>query len=246
MLDSIKAIKSMSFHLKALERVGDKIFTAESDIKINSNPKMIYFHSVRKKISVFWKDGANNGNALVKARMTFNATVSLDPYGNLMRKNQHYTIHELGYVFFAKTLSIAILKGKETIEKKFTYLGKKNLKEKPCFVIMYDDAEFGYFEYKTNKNESVSSIAIKFNVSDFAIRSKNDLHSFYGTIKEGTILKIPNNYCKKIIIFIDEKNMLPMNITTYDEVGLYENYEYENLELNNKLTFADFQQFYND
>ena len=82
MLDSIRAIKSMSFHLKSLERVDDKVYTAESDIKINSNPKMIYFHSPKKKISVFWKEGSNNGNALVKARMTFNTTLSLDPYGN--------------------------------------------------------------------------------------------------------------------------------------------------------------------
>ncbi|MFL5754145.1 MAG: hypothetical protein ACJ76F_12105 [Bacteroidia bacterium] len=207
---------------------------------------MIYFRNEKKKISLLWKEGVNGNNALVKARMLFNTSLSLDPYGNMMRKNQHYTIHELGYNFFAMTFSSAILKNKEHISKKLIYIGKKPLAEKICHVLIYDDNDYTYFDYKAGKNESVSSIAIKFNVSDYVIRSKNDLHSFYGDVREGKILKIPNSYCKKVVLFIDEKTMLPVNITNYDDVGLYENYEYFNVEINKKFTVEDFQQFYKD
>jgi hypothetical protein len=246
MLDSIKAVHSMSFNLKALERVEGKFLTAESKIRLSVNPKMIYFRNEKKKISLLWKAGVNGDNALVKAKMLFNTSLSLDPYGNMMRKNQHYTIHELGFNFFATTLSSAILKSKEQLEKKLVYIGKKVVFEKTCHIMVYEDADFGYFDYKTGKNESVSSLAIKFNVSDYAIRTKNNLHSFYGAVKEGRELKIPNGYCKKIVFSIDEKTMLPVSITTYDDIGLYENYEYFNVEINKRLSPEDFSQFYKD
>lgn len=246
MLDSIKTIRSLSFQLKALERVDGKYLTAESKVKLSMQPKIIYFRNEKKKISLLWKEGANGDNALVKAKMLFNTSLSLDPYGNMMRKNQHYTIHELGFNFFATTLSSALLKSKDQIAKKLTYAGKKQIADKICHMLVYDDSDFAYFDYKVGKNESVSGIAIKFNVSDYVIRSKNGLHSFYGALKEGKILKIPNNYCKKIIFFVDEKTMLPVNIINYDDTGLYENYEYSNVEINKKLTLEDFQQFYKD
>jgi hypothetical protein len=246
MLDSIKNIRTLAFHLKAMERVEGKFLTAESKVKITYSPKIIYFRNEQRKISVLWKEGSNGNNAVVKAKMLMNAAVSLDPYGNMMRKNQHYTIHELGFNFFASVFSSALLKNKEHLSSKLIYLGKKPHREKSCHVLMFDDPDFGYFDYRVGKNESVSSIAIKFNVSDYVIRSKNALHTFYGTIKEGKIIKIPNSYCKKVILFLDEKTMLPVNITTYDDTGLYENYEYLSIEVNKKFSPEDFQQFYKD
>lgn len=247
MLDSIKKIKSYEFDLKALERVEKgEYLSAESFIKMNESPKAIYFRNEKKKISVMYVAGANENKALVKAKSLFNTAISLDPYGNMMRKNQHYTIHELGFGYFAKTITAALLKDKTHISSNLKLIGKKVINGKSCIGLNFEDPEFHYFDHVTGKNESVNSLASKFNVGEYQIRLKNELHSFYGTIKQGKKLKIPSNYCKRIVLYVDEHTLLPVTITIFDEVGLYENYEYINVKTNKKFTSDDFGKFYKD
>lgn len=247
MLDSIKKIKSYQFDLKALERVeGGEYLTAESSVKLNVNPKALYFRNEKKKISVMYVAGANEGKALVKAKALLNSTVSLDPYGSMMRKNQHYTIHELGYDYMAKTITTALLKDKEHISENLKYIGRKTLNNKACIGISFEDPDFHYFDYTTEKSETITSLAAKFNVSEYQIRLKNNLGNFYGVLKKGKSLKIPSNYCKRISLYIDEETVLPVVVTIYDEVGLYESYEYINVKTNLVFSSKDFGKFYQD
>jgi hypothetical protein len=247
MLDSIKKIRSYQFDLKALERVEkDEYLDAESSVKLNVSPKALYFRNEKKKISVMYVAGTNDNKALVKAKALLGGTISLDPMGSMMRKNQHYTIHELGFDYFARTITFALLKDKEHIAENLKFVGKKTINEKSCIGMVFEDPDFHYFDYVTGKNESVASLAVKFNVAEFQIRLKNELHSFYGALKEGKKLKIPSNYCKRINMYIDEKTLLPVSITIYDEVGLYESYEYLNVKTNLKFTSDDFGKFYKD
>lgn len=247
MLDSIKKIKSYEFSLKALERVENgEYLSAESHVKLNVHPKALYFRNEKRKISIMYVAGANDNKALVKAKSLMNTTISLDPYGNMMRKNQHYTIHELGYDFFAKTLITALLKDKEHISQNLKFIPKKTIQGKACIGLVYDDPKFTYTKYTVQNNESVTSIATKFNVSEYLLRLKNDLHSFYGSIKSGKIIEIPSNYCKSILLYVDETTLLPVTFSIYDDVGLFENYEYFNLKTNQKFTMQDFGKFYKD
>ena len=174
------------------------------------------------------------------------ATISLDPYGSMMRKNQHYTIHELGFGYFAKTMTTALLKDKAHISDNLKFLAKKVIQGKTCIGLNFEDPDFHYFDHIAGKNESVSSLALKYNVSEYQIRLKNELNSFYGTIKQGKKLKIPSNYCKRIALYLDEHTFLPVTITIFDETGLYENYEYVNVKTNKKFTSEDFGKFYKD
>ncbi|MCD6065884.1 MAG: hypothetical protein K0S33_710 [Bacteroidetes bacterium] len=247
MLDSIKKIRSYQFELKALERVENgEYLTAESSVKLNMHPKALYFRNEKKKISVMYVAGANENKALVKAKALLNSTVSLDPYGSMMRKNQHYTIHELGFDYFAHTITFALLKDKMHISQNLKFIGKKTISAKPCIGLVFEDPDFHYIDYVTRKKETVASLASKFNVSEYQIRLKNGLDGFYGTMKEGKQLKIPSNYCKRINIYIDEATLLPVTITIYDEAGLYESYEYLNVKTNLKFTSDDFGKFYKD
>ncbi len=247
MLDSIKKIKSYEFNLKALERVEKgEYLSAESYVKLNVYPKALYFRNEKRKISIMFVSGTNENKALVKAKSLMNAAISLDPYGNMMRKNQHYTIHELGFEYFAKTMTNALLKDKTHISQNLKVIGKKIIGGKPCIGINFEDPNFTYFDHVSEKNESVSSLATRFNISEYQIRLKNELHSFYGTIKTGTKLKIPSNYCKRMVMYLDEHTLLPVTITIFDELGLYENYEYIDVKTNKKFTSADFGKFYKD
>ncbi|MBK6834445.1 MAG: DUF1571 domain-containing protein [Bacteroidetes bacterium] len=247
MLDSIKKIKSYEFSLKAIERVEKgEYLTAESNVKLNMNPKALYFRNEKRKISVMYVAGTNENKALVKAKSLMNTTVSLDPYGNMMRKNQHYTIHQIGYDYFGKTIAIALSKDRENLSKNLKFLPKKTINGKTCIGLMFDDPKFSYTKYTVQKNEDVSSIAAKFNVSEYLLRLKNDLHSFYGDIKVGKVIEIPSNYCKNILLYLDEKTLLPVTISIYDDTGLFENYEFLNVKTNKKFGAEDFGKFYKD
>jgi hypothetical protein len=58
--------------------------------------------------------------------------MSLDPRGNLMRKNQHFTILDIGFDFMARTIAIALSKEKDQIAKHLTHAGKVEKNKMMC------------------------------------------------------------------------------------------------------------------
>ena len=113
-------------------------------------------------------------------------------------------------------------------------------------MIMYDNPDFAYYDYTVGKNESVAIIAAKKLLSDYMIRLKNDLHSYFGLVKEGKVIKLPNNYCKKATLFISEKTKMPVALNLYDEKELWESYEHSNIIINGQIDPAEFTRGYKD
>src|SRR5687767_6273442 len=97
MFDSIKNVRTLRIKVSALERIEKKFSSACSEIKIQTNPRKVYFLNRVKKLEVLYNPDLYGLKAVVKPHVFPYMSLSLDPTGNLMRKNQHYTIHELGY-----------------------------------------------------------------------------------------------------------------------------------------------------
>ncbi|MGZ4035533.1 MAG: DUF1571 domain-containing protein, partial [Bacteroidia bacterium] len=245
MLDSIKNIRTQKFDLKSTEHVGSHLLFAESSIKINTKPRKIYFKSPKKGIEILWVEGENNGNAKVHTSIPF-INLDLDPYGGLMRKDQHHTIFDLGFSYIAFTIANTITKNPQDFDKHFAYAGTVIWDNKDCYQIVISYPEYKYIEYITKKGETVSSIAVKLNTSDFKIRYKNDLSSYFGSIKEGTKLLIPTPYSNKGILLIDKKTFTPVSVKVYDEEGLYEAYEFYNVKINQTFMSDEFLKTYKD
>lgn len=246
MLDSAKKINSIRFSMKALERVEHGYAVANSKVKLQAHPRKSYLINPEKKLEILYNEGELNNKCLVKPHVFPYFTLTLDPRGNLMRKNQHFTVHELGFEFTVKTLAMALSKEKENIIKHLTYVGKAVKNKMNCYVFVYENQSFGYNDYIVQGKETVSSIASKFIVNDYMVRAKNNLYNDYNYIKPGTKLKIPNIYCKKAIFYIDDATMLPVNISIYDDIGLFENYEYYDIELNKPIPAPEFKRDYKD
>ena len=100
--------------------------------------------------------------------------------------------------------------------------------------------------YKVQKGETVKSIGTKFNCGEYRILEKNDGVPMNGIIAEGKMLSIPNMYASKILLFVDVITYLPVSIYIYDNEGLYESFEFSNVEIN--LTFKpdEFQRNFKD
>ncbi|MCE3229660.1 MAG: hypothetical protein K0S32_4211 [Bacteroidetes bacterium] len=245
MNDSIKAIKTLRVSISALERVEKTFHTANSEIKLQTHPRRLYFKNSTKKIEILFNTGKLNNKALVKPNSFPYMALQLDPTGNLMRKNQHYTIHELGYEFVGKSIALTISKDKEGLNN-FKYFGKVQKSGYMCHLIEYENKNYGYVDYVVGEKETVSYIASKLVVNDYLIRYKNNLLNDYGYVKKGKVLKVPNLFCKKATLYIDEQLLLPIAVSLSDDMGVFENYEFSKVQVNSPIKEEEFSKDYKD
>lgn len=246
MLDSAKKVSFLRYNMKSTERVETGYANASTIVKLQVHPRKSYLLNTLNKLEILYNEGDLNNKALVKPHVFPYFTMSLDPRGNLMRKNQHFTILEMGFDFTAKTIAIALSKEKDQIAKHLTYVGKVEKNKMNCHLLVYENLDFSYYDYIIQHKETVSSIAGKFTVNDYMLRCKNKLYDNYGYLKEGSIIKIPTFYCKKAVFYVDEKTMLPISVCIYDEVGLFESYDFYNLELNKAIPASEFKRDFKD
>jgi len=242
MLDSIKSIKTLRLTISAIEKVGNDYLKAVSDNKIEIMPRKLYFINREKKLEILYKEGENNNKALVKPHVFPYFTMSLNPTGNLMRKNQHYTIHQLGFDFIGKSIAFALSKEKENFAKCVTYYGKHEKNGYKCHLFVYETKNFPYIQYIVKENETVTGIALKLNLNDYMIREKNKLENEFGYLKAGTKLNLPAYYCKKAVMFLDEKTLLPVNVSLFDDTGLLESYDFTKIIVNKPFDALDFDK----
>lgn len=246
MLDSIRHVKTQTFDVKATERVTGHLLFAESHVKVNVSPRRIYFNNPVKGIEVLWVEGSNKGNASVHTRSVPLVNFDLDPFGSIMRKDQHHTIFDLGMHAIGTTIGNTIIKAPKDFDKHFSYAGMVTWNNKECYQILISYPEYKYVEYTCLKGETVTSIAKKLSTSDYKMRYKNGLSSYFGAIKEGKKLLIPVPYANKAIVYIDKRSFLPINVKIYDEEGLYEAYEYYNIRINKGFAADEFSKNYKD
>lgn len=236
-LDSIENIKTLKVKLVALERFQNKYLKSVSYFKISYYPiKKLYFINPEKKLEILFIENKNDNKALVK-HPSLPISIFLDPNGSIMKKNQHYTIHELGFEYIAKTIQTALSKEKDKYINHLHYLGIHEKNNKQCFTLMYESSNFNYIPYTVQPKETVVSISRKFNINEYIIRDKNDLYYEFGYLKKGSVIQIPQMYCKKAFIYIDKQTYLPVSINLYDDKGLLESYDY--LEVHKNITFGE-------
>lgn len=241
MLDSAKKVSYLRYDMTSVERIETGYSISNTKVKLQVHPRKSYLVNTDNKLEVLYNPEISS-KAIVKPHVFPYFTVNLEPRGNIMRKNQHFTIMDIGFDFTAKTIAIALSKEKEQIAKHLAYLGKVEKNKMNCYMLVYENTDFTYHDYTVQAKETVSGIAGKLTVNDYMLRTKNKLFDDYGYLKEGTVIKIPSFYCKKAIFYIDEKTMLPISISIYDEVGLFESYDFFNLEVNKPIPANEFKK----
>jgi len=78
------------------------------------------------------------------------------------------------------------------------------------------------------------------------IKEQNKKIRNYSEIREGQDLLIPNYYSKMTVMYIDKEYMVPLLIRVYDEKGLFESYQYLNLQVNSPIDPEEFTKGYKD
>lgn len=242
-LAAIENIKTVKFHLKFSERIKGKLRNSESYIKLSRNPIKAYLFLNGPEL--LWLDGKNNGNALVNPRGFPYMNLNLDPMGSIMRENQHHTVKEVGYDYFGELIRNAVKVAGEDFNSYFKCQGEIEWENHMCYLITADYPEFKYENYTVKKGETIIDIAREKHLSEYMILELNGKkESHYEDVKENQVIKIPNFYGKKLILYIDKDLLVPRVIKVYDDKGLFESYEYHDLLVNTRIPEEEFTKDY--
>ncbi|MCC6370689.1 MAG: DUF1571 domain-containing protein [Bacteroidia bacterium] len=245
-LTSIKEVKGLKYHLKITERGKKGMNYYESAVKFSRNPRLIYLYI--KGIEVLWLQGKNNGKALVKPNSFPFFNLNLDPMGDLMRQDQHHTLNEMGYDYFASIIQNTVDKlGPAKFNEVFKYGGLERINGRPCYKIIIDNKDFGYVDYTIGDNENITSIARKHHIAEYMILEKNKkFKDYFDILKKGEVIKIPNWYCRSVVMFVDQLYFLPISLKVLDDKGLFEEYNYHFLQVNPKFEEGEFTRNYKE
>jgi hypothetical protein len=241
---AIANIKTLRYNLQCNERINGKMHHTESKVKLQIHPRKIYLSL--KGPEILWVQGENNEDALVNPGAFPYINLNLDPFGSLMRKGQHHTIHEMGVHYLGEIMRDAFVKVGNNIDKHFIITGEEIYDGHPCYKLSISFPDFSWEPYVVKKDETITSIARRLHVSEYMVLEKNSVASWYNDIKVGQVIQVPNVYAKLTLLLIDKELFLPLSNTIFDDKGLFETYEYRNLQVNSPISPEEFTKSYKD
>ncbi len=240
--EAVDNIKTMRFNLQCNERIKGRMTHYESKVKLQVSPRKLYLSL--KGPEVLWIQGQNNGDALVNPGAFPYMNLNLDPYGSLMRKDQHHTIHEMGFQYLADILKDGLKRAGDKLDKYFVIVGDEKLDGRDCYKLAISFPDFAWETYKVKKGESLTTIARKLRVSEYMVLMNNSKISWYNDVKEGQNIFVPNAYGKLTILLIDKEYMVPVSNEVFDDKGLFETYKYFDLQINTPIPAEEFSKTY--
>ncbi len=241
---AVDDIKTMRFNLQCNERIKGRMTHYESKVKLQISPRKVYLSL--KGPEVLWIQGKNGGDALVNPGAFPYMNLNLDPYGSLMRKDQHHTIHEMGFQYLADILRDGMKRAGDKLDKYFVVVGEEKLNGRNCYKLAISFPDFAWDSYTVKKGEDLNTIARKLRVSEYMVLMNNPKISWYNDLKEGQVIKVPNAYGKLTILLVDKELLLPVSNKVFDDQGLFETYEYHNLQVNTTILPEEFTKDYKE
>ncbi len=239
MLSSIEGIHTLSYDLRNSERFDGNLISGEYLVKYSSRPKKCHFYMIypEKGSELVYVDGANKNKAIYNPTGFPYFKVKLDPLGESMRDQNHHTIYEAGFEYFGKVIKEAY--GKD--QTMFKYKGETVWEGREVYRIEMDNKIFRYLDYVPGKEETPRDIAQKLIVNEHKIIELNPDIDKYAFVPEGKKITVPNFYARRMELLIDKKNYLPIRQAIYDDIGLFEVYEFVDLKLNPKIDDEEFE-----
>jgi outer membrane lipoprotein-sorting protein len=243
MLAACTKVQTLTFKMLKTERIDGKTNEAISQIKYRKSPFSAYVYGVepKKGIEILFNKGQNNNNAYVYPGGFPYVALSLSPYGNVMRGDNHFTIYDIGFETLAINLRHSVSVFGSRFDEFFKLEGAISWKEYSCEKLVLTDTDYKWVSYTVPKAITLEVLARGLHLNTFAIKERNNL-SGYGSVKAGTVLQIPTSFAKKVVLYIDKATHLPVYQEIHDDKGKYSSYEFHELKVNAPLTDEDFSK----
>jgi len=246
-MTAIANVHSLKFRLVKSERmINGKMAPGDQQVKMNVNPFKCYLKIALpdEGAEVLYVKGTNSEDALVNPNAFPYINLNLDPYGDILRKDQHHTIFELGFVYTGELLKDAFERYKYKIDEFMKNEGIISWDNRECYKIVLDNKDYVLLDYTVQPGEDLIKIARKKRVSEYNLLDLNPTVKSYTSVKAGQVIKVPVTYAKKFIIYVDKLTYLPIYQEAYDNKGLLARYEYHNLVVNPVISDKEFTKDY--
>lgn len=243
--------KGAKFTLRQTEKLIGKgtLRVGEVYTKVNVNPLSIYAKVLidpNKGTELLYVKGVNNGKLRVNPGKLL-PTLSLAPTSSLVTKDQHHTLLNSGFGFVGKIMTDAKKRAeaKGKFEDVFKYEGDVTYQNKNCYKIVATDPTFAYTTVTAQPNENMYSLGSRLLISEYHIMELNGIKSFEENLS-GKTVKVPTSYAKKTVLYIDKETNLPLFLEMSDDKGVFEKYEFLNLQLNPSFKADEFTEKFSE
>ena len=242
MFDKVRAIKTLSVTIIAKERFKDKYVTQKAYIKKQMDPVCIYYKQLFPETGAEVLINATyNKKALVNPNAFPWTNLNLDPYGSILRDTQHHTIYQSGFDYLVDILSFLTEKYKDHLKEMIFSKGSIEYHDQTCYKIEFTNPHFKISPYPVTENTTPEALGRKLKICDYTILERYTTYNdFQDNIKKGITLYLPNDYAKRLVILISTKTYLPVYMEIYDEKGLFEQYQFSDVKINQRFSDMDF------
>ncbi|TRX59898.1 DUF1571 domain-containing protein [Fulvivirga sp. M361] len=226
-----KEINTLSYEMHKKERVNGKMLKQRSAVKLQRDPFKVYTRQLPpgKNIEVLYHGGSKTALVNPDGFPWFN--LKLDPLGAQMTKDQHHTVMESGFDYFVSIMEHLMDKYHPHLSNMVELSGSTDKHGNDCWIVAFNNPYFTYVDHKVDKKGTVRSLAAEHLVSARMILALNTHLDDFDHDITGYTLKMPNDYSPKMILYIDKQRLIPSGIHVYDDKGLYEQYDFLNVEV---------------
>ncbi len=230
--------------INKVERVEDEYITQVSYVKLNRTPYKVYIKQLAPKEGV--EVLARITNPPTKATVNMNSfpwiNLYLDPYGGLMRRNQHHLVYDSGFDLMIRILKYELSSklSEERLVRKEDVLWKG----RKMYHLELKNDDYSLISYIVKPNETLDDIANHLHINAYAILELNKDIDSYDDVEEGQQIKVPSHYAKNMTLYIDQETHIPLVIKVFDQQGLYEKYEYNSIILNPEFEPDEFTEYF--
>lgn len=238
MSDALENTSKMTYDIYLKERFGSTYVEKEMHFRVNENPRKVYAKNLEDGVEILYVTGWNNDKAYINPNGFPWVNVSFDIYNDRMTKEAHHLISDAGFELSSSMITNfrnRIEQEGKNFDDHFSYKGETTWDGKSCYKIYMDDPNYGYTTYTVTRDETLHQLANRLGVPAHKIQEKNGGKLPYQKSLKGRSLTVPTSYAKQVIFFVDKTTYLPLVQMVYDDKGLYEKYEYRNLDISPSL-----------
>lgn len=248
MIKAIDDHNQMEFKMYRSERSKNGFTDGKFYAKLINKPYKLYIKNFKPKpgSEILYIKGQNDDKALINPNSFPYFSISLDPDNNLLLAGGHHSLREAGFTLFSDMFKLYKENYGKELYNRITYHGMFKWNDRVCYKISIDYPDYSTKKYSPKKGETLYSISRDQLLNIGKLREYNAKYDDDDILDESDEIIIQNVYAKKAVIFIDNENYFPIYQLIYDEEGLYEKYQYVDLNLDISFKNEEFTRDYSE
>lgn len=237
-LNRMASVNTFSCVLKNAERIDGEMLEGQQHIILQQNPFKLSVKCIspNEGDKLIYVEGQNRNKAVYDPKGFPYVSLTLDPFGSLIRENNHHTIFDIGYKKFYRLINAI---SKDSDWKQDVIYGDTLIDKVLTHKIIFNNTNYE-ISSELLSNESLEDFIERNLLNEYKIREVNYPRNIESLIASNKSILVTKGYCRMIEMYVSETTHAPLMFKIYDEYGLYEAYEFIDLKLNLELKPKDF------